>query len=63
MNDIFDIKLTSSLAWTSAPDLINSSATARLFLPAALCNGVYPYCNALKSLLKILSFHHNLIVS
>ena len=37
--------LTSSLAWTSAPDLINSSATSRLFISAAQCSGVFSsYC-------------------
>ena len=37
--------LTLSLALTSAPDLINSSATPTCFAAEAKCKGVDPYYN------------------
>ena len=36
---------TLSLEFTSAPDLINNSATAVLPFFTAVCNGVVPSCN------------------
>ena len=36
---------TLSMAWTSAPDLISSSATSMLLCPPAKSNGALPSCS------------------